>query len=87
MSIDISPENERFVQQQIAAGTFQSRTDAIDAGVELLRRRKELLDRIDLGRSQLDEGDYHEYDDRKLQERFDQLEQRAQGSTNVQQGS
>jgi len=87
MPIDISPENERFIQEQIAAGVFQSLTEAIDAGVGLLRRRTEFLDRIDLGRRQLDEGDYHEYDIRKLQERFDQLKHRARGNTNVQQGS
>ena len=83
MSIDISPENEQFIQQQIKAGVFRTRTDAIDAGVELLRRRKELLDRIDGGRRQLDGGDYHEYDDRSLQQRFDQLKHRAQGGMSI----
>jgi Arc/MetJ-type ribon-helix-helix transcriptional regulator len=63
MPVDISPENEQFIQQQIEAGVFRTRTDAIDSGVELLRRRTELLDRIDWGRRQLDQGDYHEYDD------------------------
>lgn len=79
MPVDISPENEQFIQQQIKAGAFRTRTDAIDAGVELLRRRTELLDRIDCGRRQLDQGDYHEYDDRSLQQRFEQLKHRAQG--------
>ena len=87
MSTDISPENEQFIEQQIATGMFRSRADAIDAGVELLRRRQELLDRIDLGRRQLDTGEIHEYDDRELQLRFDQLKQRAQGSTSGQQRS
>ena len=84
MPVDISPENEQFIQQQIKAGVFRTRTDAIDSGVELLRRRTELLDRIDWGRRQLDQGDYHEYDDESLQQRFEQLKHRAQGGMRVQ---
>lgn len=79
MSIDISPENERFIQNQIASGAYQNRSDAIDAGIELLRRRDELLHRIDRGRRQLNEGDCRDYDDQSLAERFNQLKQRAQG--------
>ncbi len=84
MPVDISPENEQFIQQQIKAGVFRTRTDAIDSGVELLRRRTELLDRIDWGRRQLDQGDYHDYDAESLQQRFEQLKHRAQGGMRVQ---
>jgi putative addiction module CopG family antidote len=76
----ISPENERFIEQEIAAGRFRDRSDAIDAGIALLRRRKELLDRVDEGRRQLDSGESHEYDDAALAYRFDELKGRARKS-------
>ena len=77
MSTEISPENEQFIEKQIASGTFRTRSDVLDAGVELLRMRNELLDRIDEGRRQLDSGQYTEYDDQGLQRRFEELKARA----------
>jgi len=77
MSADISPENERFIETQIAGGAFQTRGEALDAAVDILRLRKELLDRIDEGRRQLDAGEYVEYDDEGLRKRFDELKARA----------
>ena len=73
----ISPENERFIEQEIAAGRFRDISDAIDAGIGLLRRQKELLNRIDEGRRQLDSGGYREYDETTLSTRFDELKEQA----------
>jgi Arc/MetJ-type ribon-helix-helix transcriptional regulator len=77
MASDLSPETESFLAQQVAVGTYQSRADAIEAGVELLRRRQELLDRLDESRRQLDEGDYVEFDQEGLRQYFEELKQRA----------
>ena len=73
MATDISPENERFIEQEIQAGVFRTKSDALDAGIALLRRRKELLARIDEGRGQLDEGDFRDYDEQSLASRFSEL--------------
>lgn len=80
MSTEISPENEQFIEKQIASGTFRTRSDVLDAGVELLRMRNELLDRIDEGRRQLDSGQYTEYDEQTLQRRFEELKARARNT-------
>lgn len=77
MSTEISPENERFIERQIARGTFRDRGEVLDAGIELLRMRDELLDRVDRGRGQLDAGEFTEYDGAALQERFEELKARA----------
>jgi len=77
MSATIRPDNEKFIDQEIAVGAFRDRTEAINAGVDLLRRRKALLDMIDEGRRQLDEGDYVEYDDESLARRFEELKERV----------
>ena len=42
MSTGTSPENERFLQPENEAGAFRSRDDAIEAGIAMLRHRKEL---------------------------------------------
>ncbi len=80
MSTEVSPENERYIQSLIERGSFRDRTEALDAGVELLRQRSELLDRIDEGRRQLDEGEYTDYDDSSLSQRFRELKERARGA-------
>ncbi len=77
VSTEVSPENERYIQSLIERGSFRDRAAALDAGVELLRQRGELLDRLDEGRRQLDEGEYTEYDDSSLAQRLRSLKERA----------
>jgi len=48
--------------------------------ISQLRRRKELLARVDEGRRQLDEGDSRDYDETALANRFAELKGRAQAS-------
>jgi len=57
MSADISPENELFIQQAIRDGYFQTRAQALEEAVELLKRRVELRRQIDEGIRQLDNGE------------------------------
>ena len=75
--LSLSHDSESFIQQQIAVGTYRNRTDAIEAGVELLRQRKALLDRLDESRRQLDEGEYVEFDEQGLRQFFEGLKDRA----------
>jgi putative addiction module CopG family antidote len=77
MSINLSSDNEAFIDQAIARGTYRDRTDVIDAGVEMLRRHEQLLARLDEGRRQLDEGEFVEFDEAGLKQFFEQLKERA----------
>ena len=81
MASELSSVNESFIQEQVAIGAFRDRTDAIEAGIELLRQRQELLDHLDEGRRQLDEGDYVEFDREGLRKFFEGLKERARRST------
>jgi Arc/MetJ-type ribon-helix-helix transcriptional regulator len=77
VSTDVSPENERYIQSLIERGSFRDRAEVLDAGVGLLRLRGELLERIDEGRRQLNEGEYTDYDDTSLSQRFRELKETA----------
>jgi len=77
MAGDLSQETEAFIEQQIALGAFRDRNDAIEAGVELLRQRKALVDRLAESRRQLDEGEYVEFDEEGLRQFFEGLKERA----------
>jgi Arc/MetJ-type ribon-helix-helix transcriptional regulator len=77
MASDLSPDTESFIQQEIAVGAFQSRQDALEAGVALLRKRKALLEKLDEGRRQLDAGEFVEFDEEGLREYFDRLKDRT----------
>ena len=71
MQIEISPQNNEFIDRQVARGEFCDRRAALDAAVDLLRRRTDTQEKIDNGRQQLDAGEFNEYDDETLKNRFD----------------
>jgi Arc/MetJ-type ribon-helix-helix transcriptional regulator len=77
MATDLSQTNERFIDDQIKSGSYTDRTAVLNDAVALLRKRQQFLDRIDEGARQLREGEYIEYDDESLRERFRQLKERA----------
>jgi hypothetical protein len=56
MSTDISPENEHFLEHVVAVGMFQDRGQAINAAIDLLKRRAELIRDVDAGIEQLEQG-------------------------------
>lgn len=76
----LSAENEEFIENAIAQGRFQSRTDALNAGVEALRREA-LMKRIEESRRQLDNGECTTYDDQALEKRLSELHDRIVAST------
>ncbi|MBI1904543.1 MAG: hypothetical protein HYS13_25900 [Planctomycetia bacterium] len=51
--------------------------DVLNPEVDLPRLRKELLERIDIARRQLDSGEYTDYDDASLRRLFEELTHRA----------
>ena len=77
MSSELSPDTESFIASEIALGTFQLRGDAIEAGVALLRKRRELLEKLDEGQRQLDAGEYVDFDEDGLRLFFEGLKERA----------
>ena len=77
MSQSLSPENQAFIDGQVAGGVFASPDEAIDAGVALLRKHNELVAQLQESRRQLDEGEFTEYDDESLAARFDELKAKA----------
>ena len=83
MSTAMSPENERFLAEAVAAGQFRDRAEALDAAVALLRARQDLLAHIDAGLSDLEQGRFTNYDRESLGLRFDQLAQRARRGPNA----
>jgi len=44
MSTDLSPENEKYITSAIARGDFRDRSEALNVGVELLKRRQPATD-------------------------------------------
>ena len=73
----LSHENERFIEKQIANGSYSDRTEVLNDAVALLQQRQLTLAKIDEGTRQLQDGEYTEYDDDSLRERFQQLKDRA----------
>ena len=66
MVSNVSSVHEAFIADALARGLYGSRQELLDDAVELLKRRQELLDRIDLGIKQLETGEYREFDDAGL---------------------
>lgn len=78
MASELSSDTESFIQQEIALGAFQSREDAIEAGIAMLKGRRELMNRLAESRRQLDEGESFEYDNEGLRQLFEELIARAE---------
>ena len=49
MSTEISAVHEQFIEQAIERGVFQSRSEALDQAVALLKQREELKQAIQAG--------------------------------------
>jgi Arc/MetJ-type ribon-helix-helix transcriptional regulator len=73
MSLHISGEQESFLQQQVELGLFVTKEAALDAAIELLKKSASLRAHIDRGITQLDSGDYVEFNEESLNGFFDGL--------------
>ena len=73
MSAGITPENEQFLREQVAAGLYSDREEALNAGVDLLKARQGLIARLARSREELDSGQYEEFDEEGLKTFFDEL--------------
>jgi len=57
MATNLSPENEQFIQNAIAAGLYHDRGEVLDRAIELLKRREKLIRDVNLGIEQLERGE------------------------------
>jgi Arc/MetJ-type ribon-helix-helix transcriptional regulator len=73
MYADLSPNNAAFLESQVATGAFPPGGDALNAAVMLLRRRAEVLEKVQRGVRQLENGEYEEFDDKGLDRFFEEL--------------
>lgn len=70
MDIQLSPGSFQFLQNQVAAGAYPTTTAALDAAVEMLRRRAALREKLQRSLDQFDRGEYREFDDDSLDDWF-----------------
>ena len=81
MSSAYSSDINQLVQRQMATGRYQSAEDVMRTALELLadrnRRLEELKAEVQVGRDELDRGEYEEYDESSLRELFDGIQQRG----------
>jgi Arc/MetJ-type ribon-helix-helix transcriptional regulator len=84
--LPLSPDREIFIQQQVSTGVFKDRVDALEAGIDLLRQRQALIERLNESRRQLDNGEYLEFDDEGLRQFFAGLKQRARRAAEANHG-
>lgn len=81
MSLELTPDNAQFVNDQVAAGLFASDDAAVNAAVELLKRQAWLRAKLQHSIDQLERGEYIELDDEGLDRYFAELFEIAQGES------
>lgn len=74
---NLSPSTESFLIDAVSRGWFSSRAAALEAAVDLLRRRQAILDQLAESRRQLDQGECVEFDGDGMKQFFDELLPRA----------
>jgi putative addiction module CopG family antidote len=79
MTVNLPPELERFINQQVAQGVYPAAEDAVRAGVEALYEQHlidqypidELRELIQVGIDQMERGEFSEFDPMDLLEELD----------------
>jgi putative addiction module CopG family antidote len=70
---ELSSENQNFISDLIQSGRYRTAGEALDQAVDLLKRRQRLVDDIEAGITQAENGDLIPAD-----QVFDHLEKRAE---------
>lgn len=72
MTIDLPPELEAFVKQEIETGDYASREEVVARGLQLLRELKihELRRKVQVGIDELERGDVIELADEEALKMF-----------------
>ena len=83
-SIELTHENERFVDEELAEGTYRSRDELRNDALVQLRTYRNLMRRIEEGTQQLHDGRYLEVDETGLKAFFDDLKTRGRERADAQ---
>jgi Arc/MetJ-type ribon-helix-helix transcriptional regulator len=81
----VTPENELFIQQQLAAGAFHDRSEVVNTALALLRKRQLLIAHLRESERQYERGEYTEYDGEELRTLFDELKRRVRARVKAKQ--
>jgi Arc/MetJ-type ribon-helix-helix transcriptional regulator len=79
MYAGLTSDNADFLRHQVASGEFGTSDEALNAAVNLMRRRVAFAARFRQGVEQLARGEYLEVDDQGLDRFFDELFAKAGG--------
>jgi len=74
MQAGISPENETFLNEAVAAGMFDSRDDAVNEAITRLRSHHQLKNEINCRRDEMQQGQRIDLEtDQALDAFFDEM--------------
>jgi len=80
--LTLPPDLGQFVQEQVAAGRYQTEQELVVDAVRVLRelqaRQQQFHEDVRLGMEQLGRGEFIEYDDAGLRGLFDELRLRVE---------
>jgi predicted transcriptional regulator len=77
---ELQQENERFIEQQLASGAYPSREAVIDDAIQCLKWYEKVLEKVDTGLKDVDEGRMEEFTEEELHTFFDRVIDEASGS-------
>jgi antitoxin ParD1/3/4 len=83
-NISLTPEQDKFIQEAVRSGEYQSASEAVRDALRALRQRRRedalklaaLRQQIDAGIDQLDRGEFFEIDDADLDAYLDRVSDR-----------
>lgn len=76
-SIELTQENEQFVEEALAQGQYRSPDELLNEALSQLREYRELMNHIEEGTQQLRDGRYIEVDEAGLRAFFDDVKARG----------
>ena len=76
-SIELTDENEQFVEEALAQGQYRSPDELLNEALSQLREYRELMRHIEEGTQQLRDGRYIEVDEAGLRAFFDDVKSRS----------
>ena len=81
MQIVLTSGVEQLLRNQLATGRYHSENEVLLEAVQLLtardRRLEELRSQVQIGRDQIDRGEYTEFDEAGMQQFFEGLQERG----------
>jgi putative addiction module CopG family antidote len=60
--IELTPEQQQFIDTQVAAGVFREPAEVVGAALDLLQHRQQEYDQLQTAIGQVDRGEYEPLD-------------------------